>query len=91
MPKLSPMWRHPILRRGWQLLSVRSWLVARVAALSIVASLLALAQPWLSKVLVDDGALTGDLKVLASTAALMLLAPLLGLGLESIKLVSHPL
>jgi ATP-binding cassette subfamily B protein len=78
------MWRHPILRRGWQLLSVRSWLVARVAALSIVASLLALAQPWLSKVLVDDGALTGDLKVLASTAALMLLAPLLGLGLESI-------
>ena len=79
----SVLWHHPLLRRGWQLLAVRRWVALRVAALSGVASLLALLQPWLSKVLIDDGALTGDLKVLAGTALLMLLAPLLGLALES--------
>ncbi len=79
----STLWHHPLLRRGWQLLAVRRWVALRVAALSGVASLLALLQPWLSKVLIDDGALTGDLKVLAGTAGLMLLAPLLGLALES--------
>ncbi|MFS8064077.1 MAG: hypothetical protein ACMG5Z_05765, partial [Luteimonas sp.] len=56
----------------------------RVVSLSFVASLLALLQPWLSKVLVDDGALTGDMKVLATAAGLMLLAPLLGLAVESV-------
>lgn len=80
----SPLWRHPILRQGWQLLTVRRWVALRVAVLSSVASLLALLQPWLSKVLVDDGALAGDVKVLATTAMLMLLAPLLGLAVESI-------
>lgn len=84
MPYFSPMWHHPILRSGWRLLAVRRSLALRVVTLSFVASLLALLQPWLSKVLVDDGALSGDLKVLATAAGLMLLAPLLGLALESI-------
>ena len=83
MPYSPALWHHPLLRRGWQLLTVRRWVALRVASLSIVASLLALLQPWLSKVLVDDGALAGDMKVLAGTAGLMLLAPLLGLALES--------
>lgn len=83
-PNFSPMWHHPILRWGWLLLAMRRMLALRIVILSFVASLLALLQPWLSKVLVDDGALTGDLKVLATSAGLMLLAPLLGLGVESV-------
>jgi ATP-binding cassette, subfamily B, bacterial len=66
------------------LLSGRTGLLARVALLSCGASLLALAQPWLAKVLVDDGALAGDLRVLAIACGLMLLAPLLGLALEAV-------
>lgn len=84
MSNFSPLWHHPLLRRGWLLLLVRRRLALRVIALSFVASLLALLQPWLSKVLVDDGALTGDMKVLATAAGLMLLAPLLGLAVESV-------
>src|SRR5664279_3948661 len=84
MPYFSPLWHHPLLRSGWLLLLVQRNLVLRVIGLSFVASLLALLQPWLSKVLVDDGALTGDMKVLATAAGLMLLAPLLGLAVESI-------
>jgi ATP-binding cassette, subfamily B, bacterial len=79
-----PLWHHPILRWGWLLLAAKQRVALRVIALSCVASLLALLQPWLSKVLVDDGALAGDLKVLAISAGLMLLAPLLGLAVESI-------
>lgn len=79
-----PLWRHPILRWGWLLLAARHRLALRVISLSFVASLLALLQPWLSKVLVDDGALTGNMKVLATSAGLMLLAPLLGLAIESV-------
>lgn len=69
-------WVAPLLAGRWAVL-------ARIALLSCVASLLALAQPWLAKVLVDDGALTGDLRVLAGTSLLMLLMPLLGLALEA--------
>lgn len=77
-------WHHPILRWGWALLATRRWLAARVAALSCIASLTALLQPWLSKVLVDDGALAGDMATLAGAAAMMLLAPLIGLAMESV-------
>lgn len=84
MPSPLPLWRHPILRWGWLLLAARHRLALRVISLSFIASLLALLQPWLSKVLVDDGALTGNMKVLATSAGLMLLAPLLGLAVESI-------
>lgn len=84
MPYLSSIWHHPILRWGWRLLAMRRGLVLRVVSLSFVASLLALLQPWMSKVLVDDGALTGNMRVLATAAGLMLLAPLLGLAIESV-------
>jgi ATP-binding cassette, subfamily B, bacterial len=84
MQSSSPLWRHPILRWGWLLLAAKQQVALRVIALSCIASLLALLQPWLSKVLVDDGALAGNLRVLAISAGLMLLAPLLGLVVESI-------
>jgi ATP-binding cassette, subfamily B, bacterial len=79
-----PLWRHPILHWGWRLVAVRRKLALRVITLSCVASMLALLQPWLSKVLVDDGALAGNLRVLAVAAGLMLLAPLLSLAVESV-------
>lgn len=78
------LWQHPMLIWGRLLVAARRRLALRVATLSCLASLLALLQPWLSKVLVDDGALAGDLGVLASTAALMLLVPLLGLAVEAV-------
>ena len=78
------LWHHPMLIWGRLLVAARRRLALRVATLSCLASLLALLQPWLSKVLVDDGALAGDLGVLASTAALMLLVPLLGLAVEAV-------
>ena len=66
------------------LLNGRRAILARVALLSCGASLLALAQPWLAMVLVDDGALAGDLRTLAIACVLMLAAPLLGLVLEAV-------
>jgi len=66
------------------LFTARRGLLLRVAGFSSVASLLALAQPWLAKVLVDDGALGGDLRVLAVACVMMLVAPLIGLALEAV-------
>lgn len=66
------------------LFAARRGVLLRVAGLSCVASLLALAQPWLAKVLVDDGALGGDLRVLAVACVMMLVAPLVGLALEAV-------
>ncbi|MDD5247433.1 MAG: ABC transporter ATP-binding protein [Rhodocyclaceae bacterium] len=71
--------------------------VARIVALSWGASVLAMLQPYFSKRLVDDGALAGDMRVLASTCAVMLVTPLIGLALESwnrfgyLELSSHVL
>ncbi|MBI2309079.1 MAG: ABC transporter ATP-binding protein [Rhodocyclales bacterium] len=72
-----------LLRWVAPLIAGRRVLLARIALLSCLSSLLALAQPWLAKVLVDDGALAGDLRVLAGTCLLMLLMPLVGLALEA--------
>lgn len=76
--------RNPLLRHGARLIAGRRRIALRVALLSCSASLLALIQPWLSKILVDEGALRGDLKVLAVTAAGMLVAPLVGLAVEAL-------
>lgn len=57
--------------------------LARVALLSCVASLLGLAQAFLARILVDDGAVGGDLRLLAISCTMMLVAPLLGLAIEA--------
>ena len=46
-------------------------------------------QPYLSKVLVDEGALAGNMRVLAGSCAFMLLAPLIGVFLESFNRFDH--
>jgi ATP-binding cassette, subfamily B, bacterial len=72
------------LRQMAPLFAARRGVLLRVAGLSCVASLLALAQPWLAMVLVDDGALGGNLRVLAAACVMMLVAPLIGLALEAV-------
>lgn len=81
---LPPVGLADFLRWAAPLLAGRRGVLARVALLSCGASLLALAQPWLAMVLVDDGALAGNLRTLIVACALMLLMPLLGLALEAL-------
>lgn len=81
---LPPAGLIDFLRWVAPLLAGRRGVLTRVALLSCVASLLALAQPWLAMVLVDDGALAGNLRTLVIACALMLFMPLLGLALEAV-------
>ncbi len=59
--------------------------LAVVFLLSLGASALALAQPYLTKLLIDDGLLAGDFRTLALVAAAMLAAALLGAGLTALN------
>ncbi len=56
-----------------------------VFGLSLAASLLALAQPYLTKLLIDDGLLAGAYGTVVQVAAIMLLAALLGAGLTALN------
>ncbi len=56
-----------------------------VFGLSLAASLLALAQPYLTKLLIDDGLLAGSFGTVVQVAAIMLLAALLGAGLTALN------
>jgi len=81
---LPPAGVLAFLRWVVPLIAGRGGVLARVALLSCVASLLVLAQPWLAMVLVDDGALAGNLHTLVVACTLMLLMPLLGLVVEAV-------
>jgi ATP-binding cassette, subfamily B, bacterial len=72
-----------VLAIAWRLVAARPGQVLRIVALSWAASLMAMLIPYLSKVLIDAGALAGNLQVLAGSCAAMLLVPLLGLAFES--------
>lgn len=72
-----------VLAIAWPLVTSRRASVLRIVALACVASSMAMLIPYLSKVLIDSGAMAGNMRVLAGTCAAMLLLPLLGLALES--------
>ncbi|MDJ0944746.1 MAG: ABC transporter ATP-binding protein [Kiloniellales bacterium] len=74
-------------RRHWLFGFVRPQLrrLALVFLLSLGASGLALAQPYLTKLLIDDGLLAGDYGTLVLVAAAMLAAALLGAGLTALN------
>jgi len=74
-------------RRRWLAGFVRPHLgrLFLVFLLSLGASLLALAQPWLTKLLIDDGLLAGDFRMLALVCGAMLLAALLGAALTALN------
>lgn len=74
-------------RRRWLLGFVRPHLgrLALVFLLSLAASLLALAQPYLTKLLIDDGLLAGTFETVVWVALVMLLAALLGAALTALN------
>lgn len=65
------------------LLAPRRALIGGVLLLSIGGVALGLAQPWLSKLLIDDGLLARDYRLIAAMAALMVAAALLGTLVEA--------
>ena len=73
--------------RRWLFGFVRPYLgrLALVFGLSVSASLLALAQPYITKLLIDDGLIAGDFGTVALMCAAMLAAALAGAGLSALN------
>lgn len=63
--------------------------IAGLLGLSVCASLLVLVQPWLTKLLIDDGLLARNFPELVLIAGLMIIAGLLGTGLSGINRYLH--
>jgi ATP-binding cassette subfamily B protein len=63
--------------------------ISGLLGLSICASLLVLLQPWLTKLLIDDGLLARDFPKLVKIACLMIVAGLLGTALSGINRYLH--
>lgn len=63
--------------------------VAGLLGLSVCASSLVLVQPWLTKLLIDDGLLARDYAVLVLIAGLMIVAGLLGTVLSGVNRYLH--
>jgi ATP-binding cassette subfamily B protein len=63
--------------------------IAGLLGLSVCASSLVLVQPWLTKLLIDDGLLAKNFPMLVLIAGLMILAGLLGTALSGINRYLH--
>jgi ATP-binding cassette subfamily B protein len=63
--------------------------IAGLLGLSVCASLLVLVQPWLTKLLIDDGLLGRNFPVLVLIAGLMIIAGLLGTALSGVNRYLH--
>ncbi|MCU7250214.1 ABC transporter ATP-binding protein [Pseudomonas koreensis] len=63
--------------------------IAGLLGLSVCASLLVLVQPWLVKLLIDDGLLARNFPMLVLIAVLMIVAGLLGTALSGINRYLH--
>lgn len=63
--------------------------IAGLLGLSVCASLLVLVQPWLIKLLIDDGLLARNFPMLVLIAVLMIIAGLLGTALSGINRYLH--
>ena len=76
---------------GWLYSFVRPHRLAigGLLGLSVCASLLVLVQPWLTKLLIDDGLLARDFSRLVLIAGLMILAGLLGTLLSGVNRYLH--
>lgn len=74
-------------RRAWQVRLIRphAGRLAAVLLLSLALSAVGLAQPWLTKLLIDDGLLAGRLDLVAWSCALLLAAALLSAGLGAVN------
>lgn len=63
--------------------------IAGLLGLSVCASLLVLVQPWLTKLLIDDGLLARNFSMLVLIAGLMIVAGLLGTALSGVNRYLH--
>ncbi|WP_454842390.1 ABC transporter ATP-binding protein [Pseudomonas hormoni] len=63
--------------------------IAGLLGLSVCASSLVLVQPWLTKLLIDDGLLARNFPMLVLSAGLMIVAGLLGTALSGINRYLH--
>lgn len=63
--------------------------IAGLLGLSFCASLLVLAQPWLTKMLIDDGLLAKDFPVLVMVAGAMIVVGLVGTALSGLNRYLH--
>ncbi|MCK1793123.1 ABC transporter ATP-binding protein [Pseudomonas violetae] len=63
--------------------------IGGLLGLSVCASLLVLVQPWLTKLLIDDGLLARDFSMLVLISGLMIVAGLLGTALSGINRYLH--
>jgi len=81
------------LRRGfeWLYRFVRPQrrAIGGLLALSLLASLLVLLQPWLTKLLIDEGLLARDYGMLATMALTMILVGILGTALGGVNRYLH--
>ncbi|WP_332675618.1 ABC transporter ATP-binding protein [Aromatoleum sp.] len=75
-------WLYGFVRPHW-----RS--VARLLLLSLAATLLVLLQPWLTKMLIDDGLLARDYPVLLSIATAMIFVGIVGTVLAGVNRLLH--
>ncbi|MHC6225450.1 ABC transporter ATP-binding protein [Pseudomonas sp. X10] len=75
-------WLYGFVRPHWRA-------IASLLGLSLAASLLVLAQPWLVKTLIDEGLLAKDFQTLWHMAAIMIVAGLLGTLLSGINRYLH--
>ncbi len=63
--------------------------IVGLLALSLLASSLVLLQPWLTKLLIDDGLIARDYRTLVSVALAMVLAGIIATGLAGINRYLH--
>lgn len=63
--------------------------ILRVLGLSLLASMLVLMQPWLTKMLIDDGLIAKDYGTLVQVAVTMILVGILGTALSGINRYLH--
>lgn len=63
--------------------------ILRVLGLSLLASMLVLMQPWLTKMLIDDGLIAKDYGMLVQIAVAMILVGILGTTLSGINRYLH--
>ena len=66
-----------------------AWAIARLMALALAATLLVLLQPWLTKLLIDDGLLARDFPVLVTIAVAMILVGIAGTVLAGVNRLLH--
>lgn len=81
-PREGLRWLYGFVRPQWRA-------IGGLILLSLIASGLVLLQPWLTKMLIDDGLLAGDYRMLLALAAAMVGVGIAGTGLAGVNRLLH--